>query len=65
MIYSQKQGIQTPKQAYLIWPGPATVVLDSSMPMPLFFLFSLQNFVLFIAQNFEFWKLLELGDTLS
>lgn len=31
--------------------------------MPLFFVFSFQNFVLFIAQNFEFWKLLELGDT--
>jgi hypothetical protein len=67
IIYSQKQGIETPRQAYLIWPGPATVVLDRSMPMspvmPLFFVFSLQNFVLFIAQNFEFWKLLELGDT--
>ncbi len=32
IIYSQKQGIQTPRQAYLIWPGPATVVLDCSMP---------------------------------
>jgi len=67
IIYSQKQGIQTPRQAYLIWPGPATVVLDPSIPMspvmPLFFVFSVQNFVLFIAQNFELWKLLELRDT--
>jgi hypothetical protein len=46
-----------------VLPQWCWIVLCLSPQWCLFFVFSLQNFVLFIAQNSEFWKLLELGDT--